>query len=116
AVIAATKFNRKIASTAPLNDAWVDEYEPGSAVGTEAQWRDFALNTTLSIYHPVGTCAMLPRNESGVVSPELIVYGTRNLRIVDASVVPILPSAHLQTAVYGIAERAAVMIIEQWGF
>ncbi|KAK4993384.1 hypothetical protein LTR66_006019 [Elasticomyces elasticus] len=116
AAIAATKFNRKIASTAPLKDAWIDEYEPGSAVGTEAQWRDFAKNTTLSLYHPVGTCAMLPRNESGVVSPELIVYGTSNLRIVDASVVPILPSAHLQTAVYGIAERAAVMIIEKWGF
>jgi choline dehydrogenase-like flavoprotein len=54
---------------------------------------------------------MLPRGQGGVVSPSLVVYGTSNLRVVDASVMPVLVSGHIQTAVYGIAERAAEIII-----
>jgi choline dehydrogenase-like flavoprotein len=91
---------------------WDSEYEPGlDKVNTDAEWKDFVLNTTLTIYHPVGTCAMLPKKDGGVVDPKLVVYGTRNLRVVDASIMPVLISAHLQTAVYGIAEMAADIII-----
>ena len=120
AAVAAIKYVRRIANTAPLASVWAAEYEPGLAAvpatadddnATDAQWRDFALNTTLSIFHPVGTCAMLPRDQGGVVSPSLVVYGTSNLRVVDASVMPVLVSGHIQTAVYGIAERAAEFII-----
>lgn len=111
AAIEAAKYCRKIANSAPLSSAWMTEYEPGRVVQTDEDWRQYVLNTTLSIYHPVGTCAMLPQKDGGVVSPELIVYGTTNLRVVDASIIPVLPSAHIQTAVYGIAERAAYMII-----
>lgn len=58
-----------------------------------------------SEYHPSGTCAMSPRKHGGVVNPELLVYGTKNLRVVDASIIPLLPAAHLQAVVYGIAEK-----------
>lgn len=112
AAIEAVKYCRKIATSGPLSSAWVTEYEPGTAVQTDDDWRQYVLNTTLSIYHPVGTCAMLPQKNGGVVSPQLIVYGTTNLRVVDASIIPVLPSAHIQTAVYGIAERAARFIIQ----
>jgi choline dehydrogenase-like flavoprotein len=47
------------------------------------------------------------------VDPELKVYGMEGLRIVDASIIPLLPSAHIQTLVYGIAEQAAQMIIDE---
>jgi choline dehydrogenase-like flavoprotein len=78
---------------------------------TDAEWKDFVLNTTLSIYHPVGTCAMLPKKAGGVVDSKSKVYGTSNLRVVDTSIMPVLILAHLQTAVYGIAEMTASVVI-----
>ncbi|KAF4815976.1 Dehydrogenase citC [Colletotrichum siamense] len=112
AAIRAIKYCRKIATTEPMASIWESEYEPGlDVVQTDEQWKEFALNTTLSIFHPVGTCSMLPKEDGGVVDANLKVYGTSNLRVVDASVIPLLVSAHVQTAVYGIAEIAAERII-----
>lgn len=115
ALTEAAKYNRKIAQTYPMSQAWIDEYEPGLDVVTnDAQWREYVLNTTVSIYHPLGTCAMMPREDGGVVDTSLMVYGTANLRVVDASIIPIQPSAHIQTAVYGIAEMATDIIVKAW--
>jgi choline dehydrogenase-like flavoprotein len=107
------KFLRTIASSKPMSDIWTQEYEPGNAVQTDEDWKKYALANTLSIYHPIGTAALLPEKDGGVVDSKLKVYGTKGLRVVDASVVPLLPSAHLQTLVYGIAEMAARMIISE---
>lgn len=113
AITAAAKYTRLLATTSPLSGVWTEAYEPVGNL-TEAEWVQFAKNTTLSIYHPIGTCAMLPEKDGGVVDVELKVYGVQGLRVVDASVIPILPSAHIQTAVYGIAERGAEMIVREW--
>lgn len=107
----AIRFVRQIANTSPMSDVWVSEYEPGTDTQTEKEWEMYVKASAQSIYHPVGTCAMLPLADGGVVDNELIVYGTKNLRVVDASIMPILISAHIQTAVYGIAERAAEIIM-----
>ncbi|KAF1932542.1 GMC oxidoreductase [Didymella exigua CBS 183.55] len=112
AAIDLAKFLRTIACTAPLKDVWTEEYEPGKAVQTDEDWKNYALANTLSIYHPIGTAALLPEKDGGVVSTHLHVYGTERLRVVDASIIPLLPSAHIQTLVYGIAERAAEMIVD----
>ena len=61
-------------------------------------------------YHYSGTCAMLPLDLGGVVDPDLVVYGTTNLRVVDTSVFPVIPSAHLQAVAYAVAEKAADLI------
>lgn len=115
AIVEATKLSRQFALSPGLVETWTEEYEPGFDVTTsDTAWEQFAKNTTLSIYHPLGTCAMLPLSDGGVVSPELLVYGTRNLRVVDASVIPIQPSGHIQTMVYGIAEMAAERIVTQY--
>ena len=49
----------------------------------------------------------MPLELGGVVTPELIVYGTENLRVVDSSIMPMLPAAHLQAVVYGVAEKVS---------
>jgi choline dehydrogenase-like flavoprotein len=105
------KFLRTIASAEPMRSVWTEEYEPGKVVQTDEDWKKFALANTLSIYHPIGTAALLPEKDGGVVDSSLKVYGTKGLRVVDASVIPLLPSAHIQTLVYGIAEKAAEMIV-----
>jgi choline dehydrogenase-like flavoprotein len=68
-------------------------------------------------WHPVGTCAMGGRMgpRAGVVDERLRVYGVRGLRVVDASVMPLQISAHLQATVYAIAEKGAGMVLEDWG-
>ncbi|KAM0324445.1 hypothetical protein ACHAQA_008227 [Verticillium albo-atrum] len=112
AAVRAVKYARKIAASEPMASLWTAEYEPGlEAAQTDAEIREYVRRTVLSIFHPVGTAAMLPRKDAGVVDARLRVYGTKNLRVVDASVMPVLISAHIATAVYGIAEMAAEMII-----
>ncbi|MCJ1356971.1 MAG: hypothetical protein MMC33_006967 [Icmadophila ericetorum] len=64
----------------------------------------------ISNYHPTGTCAMMPRDMGGVVNERLIVHGTTNLRVVDASIMPMIPRGNIQSSVYAIAERAADII------
>ncbi|MCJ1251934.1 hypothetical protein MMC30_009172 [Trapelia coarctata] len=66
----------------------------------------------ISNYHPVGTCAMMPQALGGVVNERLVVHGTTNLRVVDASIIPMQPRANIQSSVYAIAERAADFIKE----
>lgn len=64
-------------------------------------------------YHPIGTCAMLPEDQGGVVDSRLKVYGTNNLRVIDASAFPLMVQSNLQTLVYAVAERAAEWIQEE---
>lgn len=58
-------------------------------------------------FHPSGTAAMMPRRAGGVVDTGLRVYGTRNLRVVDASIMPLIPGGHIQSAIYAIAEKVS---------
>ncbi|KAI1660241.1 putative GMC oxidoreductase [Daldinia decipiens] len=68
-----------------------------------------------SMWHPAGTCAMLPEEIGGVVDSNLKVYGVENLRVVDSSIVPLLPPGNLQSTVYALAEKAADLIKLEYG-
>lgn len=61
-------------------------------------------------HHPIGTASMMSRELGGVVSPKLKVYGTKNVRVVDASILPLQFSGHLTATLYAVAERAAEII------
>lgn len=55
---------------------------------------------------------MLPRENGGVVNAELKVYGTKNVRVVDASVLPFQLCGHLTSTLYAVAEKASDLIKE----
>lgn len=61
-------------------------------------------------YHHMGTCAMLPRESGGVVDNDFRVYGTRNVRVVDLSVFPLMVAGHTTAPLYGVAEWASEKI------
>lgn len=72
--------------------------------------KELARDRIVCHYHVVGTAAMLPREQGGVVDSHLKVYGTQNLRVVDASVIPIIPRGNTQATVFAVAEKAADII------
>ncbi len=63
-----------------------------------------------TVYHPCGTCAMLPESAGGVVDADLRVYGVQGLRVVDASVFPSIPSANTNAPTMMVARKAANLI------
>ncbi|PNS18301.1 Cellobiose dehydrogenase [Sphaceloma murrayae] len=64
-------------------------------------------------YHPCGTCSMMREDLGGVVDEQLRVYGTLNLRVCDASVIPVIPRGNILAAVYAFAEKAAEIICRE---
>jgi len=60
-------------------------------------------------FHASGTAAMLPRKLGGVVGSDLRVYGLKGVSIVDASIIPLIPSTHLSATVYAIAEKVSFL-------
>lgn len=67
------------------------------------------------IYLQVGTCKMGPENDpNAVVNSKLQVYGIQNLRVVDASIMPVLPSAHTNAVVFMIGEKGADLVKDYW--
>ncbi|CAJ0608362.1 unnamed protein product [Cylicocyclus nassatus] len=89
-----------------------DELAPGKDCTSDADIDNFVKHASASAYHPSGTCKMGPStNKMAVVNPETMsVYGTENLKVVDASVMPSIVSGNLNAPVIMIAERAADLI------
>ncbi|KAL0937289.1 Glucose oxidase 1 [Colletotrichum truncatum] len=102
-----------VAQTKPLSDLLQGDgtvFQPGYQKLTSDNVESWVRSSMQSEYHPIGTCAMLPRAKGGVVDEKLRVYGVKKLRVVDASVFPLIPRANIQSLVYAVAERAADFI------
>lgn len=75
---------------------------------------EYVKANTFPNWHASGTVQMLPLEDGGVVDPRLRVYGVDSLRVIDCSVMPILPDVNILAAVYMVAEKGAEMIREDW--
>lgn len=91
------------------------EVAPGASITDDETLLTYIKSTLLPVWHASGTARMLPESDGGVVDTRLRVYGVLGLRIVDASIIPLIPDQHIQGAVYMIAEKAADMIKEDYG-
>ncbi|KAJ3908899.1 hypothetical protein F5879DRAFT_235421 [Lentinula edodes] len=111
AFINEVKYIRKIVKTAPLKDVLSDvELNPGADIQTDEQIASWLKQNLSTGWHTVGTLSMLPKDRNGAVDSKLKVYGTKNIRVVDLSVVPLQIAAHTQATAYIIAEQAAEII------
>ncbi len=113
AMVHCQRFAQTICSTKPLANIIRGRAFPPHAISDD-ELRAWVVDNTVTDWHPVGTCAMGGRDgsSSGVVDERLRVYGVKCLRVVDASIMPLQISAHLQATIYAIAEKAAYMILE----
>lgn len=105
-MIDGAKLARRIVASPSFSPYVLDEYKPGRAVASDEQLLDAIRNAGSSGYHPVGTCRM-GSDDAAVVDPQLRVRGVEGLRVVDASVMPVLVSGNTNAATLMIAEKAA---------
>uniref|UniRef100_A0A182QHR7 Glucose-methanol-choline oxidoreductase N-terminal domain-containing protein n=1 Tax=Anopheles farauti TaxID=69004 RepID=A0A182QHR7_9DIPT len=78
-------------------------------------WKCFTRHATYTIYHHVGTCKMGPATDRlAVVDPRLRVHGVKGLRVIDASIMPNVPTGHTNGPTMMIAEKGADMIKQDW--
>ncbi|KAH6094669.1 hypothetical protein HBI65_120120 [Parastagonospora nodorum] len=102
---------RDFFATAPLSQHVTGEVSPSfdvvpkNASWQDPAWRKWIEETYNSNSHPVSTCAMMSKELGGVVDIEGKVYGTANVRVVDASIFPTQISGHLTASIYAIAGR-----------
>jgi choline dehydrogenase-like flavoprotein len=84
-------------------------------VNTDRYYECFLNNWSMTIYHPVGTCKMGPNNDPlAVVNSELKIYGIKNLRVIDASIMPAIVGGNTNAPTIMIGEKGADMIIKEW--
>jgi choline dehydrogenase-like flavoprotein len=113
---ATARLLRRAILTAPLSTYVTTEYGPGyetiPANATDDVWGTWLKTTYSGNNHPVGTAAMMSKELGGVVNSRHLVYGTVNVRVVDASVIPFQVCGHTTSTLYALAERASDLIKE----
>ncbi|KAH9927654.1 GMC oxidoreductase [Fomitopsis serialis] len=101
------KFARRLADTEPFKSGVIREVDPGAAARTDEEIKEYIRKCCNTCYHACGSCSMLPREKHGVVDTKLKVYGTKNLRVADMSIVPLEVAAHTQATAYCVGELSA---------
>jgi choline dehydrogenase-like flavoprotein len=109
-LVAGMELARHIAAQPPLAEIMLRELKPGNEIhGREDLAADLRRRLML-IYHPVGTCRMSDGGEDAVVDSQLRVHGLERLRVVDASIMPVIPGGNTNAPTTMIAEKAGDLI------
>lgn len=103
------KVCRRIAHGNAMDLYRGEESHPGAQVQTDAEIADYVRRSAETVYHPVGTCRM-GNDASAVVDSQLRVRGVAGLRVVDASIMPVIVGGNTNAPVIMIAEKAAQLI------
>jgi len=114
AILAAIRLCRDIAARPALQSYIVSEVTPGDRVVSDADLAQFVRETGVSNQHPTSSCAMGTGTNS-VVDPRLRVHGIGGLRVVDASIMPVVVGGNTNAPTIMIAEKAAAMMLEDAG-
>lgn len=110
-LLAGMKLARRLLHSDPLKPYFECEEYPGPAVQSDDELLGAAKERGTTTFHVMGTCRMGPRSDpTAVVDDELRVHGLEGLRVVDASIMPMMPSANLNASTIMIAEKASDMI------
>lgn len=111
-LVAALKINRRVLASQSMKHYIEAESFPGPEVQTDDEWLDFARRNGNSSYHLAGTCKMGPASDStAVVDHELRVHGIERLYVIDASIMPGVPSANTYASTLMIAEKGADLVL-----
>ena len=105
------RLARKLAGSPALSPYILDEYRPGFDVESDDEVLGFIREYGTTIFHPVGTCRM-GADAASVVDPRLKVRGVEGLRVVDASIMPLLVSGNTNAAAIAIGEKGAELVRE----
>jgi choline dehydrogenase len=109
--IKAIKIARSICAQSAISSMILKEFVPGNKYKSDEDLLAAAMRFSQTIYHPVGTCKM-GQDDMSVVDERLRVRGIKGLRIVDASIMPLITSGNTNAPTIMIAEKASDMIIE----
>ena len=108
--VASFKKNREFFNAPAIKgELGAVEANPGVGVTSDADIEQSIRNQAVGTWaHPVGSLPMMKKEYGGIVDPNLKVYGIKNLRVIDASIIPMIPATHTSWPVYAIAEKASL--------
>ncbi|KAH8668551.1 GMC oxidoreductase [Xylariales sp. PMI_506] len=113
--VALGKLLQNFFYTEPISSLVTGYISPGDAIlphgSPDEVWEALLIEGVSPNHHALGTAAMMSQELGGVVDPQLKVYGTSNVRVIDASVIPMQISGHLTATIYAVADRASSIIL-----
>ena len=106
ALVEGVKLVRRLAQTKAYAPFYEREEIPGPQIQSDEHIIEFLRTSVQTMFHPIGTCKM-GNDTMAVVDEHLRVYGIENLRVVDASIMPTIPSGNTNAPTIMIAEKIA---------
>jgi choline dehydrogenase len=114
-LLTGARLLRRLAGTNALSSVIAEELRPGAATRSDDELIADIRQRSYSVFHPVGTCRMGPDPANAVVDPRLKVHGIHGLRVVDASIFPLITSGNTNAPAIMVGEKGAALILEDAG-